>query len=53
MTITYSLMPAKVAECYECGETLLCEVYVADSPESETGYVDEFAICESCKNGRE
>jgi len=28
----------------------MCEVVVSD-PEPETGYVDEYALCEACKNG--
>jgi hypothetical protein len=48
---TYTKMPAKTIECYECGETSTCEVFVADRPETETEYVDEYAICEACKNG--
>ncbi len=48
--VKYVNAPAKVAECYECGETRVCEVLIAASPEAETGYVDEYAICEACKN---
>jgi hypothetical protein len=47
----YISAPAKVTECYECGNVELCEVLIADSPEAETGYVDEYALCEACKNG--
>lgn len=50
MRTIYRSAPAKITECYECGETRLCEVLVADSAEAETGYRDEYAICESCKN---
>ncbi len=37
------------SECHECGETVMCEVAVSD-PEPETGYVDEYALREACKN---
>ena len=47
----YISAPAKVTECYECGNVELCEVLIADSPEVETGYVDEYAVCEACKSG--
>jgi len=47
----YISAAAKVTECYECGEIVLCEVLIADSPEAETGYRDEYALCEGCKNG--
>jgi hypothetical protein len=54
-----------IAKCVECDqistvsetgalsiiEVEMCEIWVADSPEAETGYVDERAICEHCKNG--
>lgn len=46
----YYSVPAKVTECHDCGETRMCEVVVSD-PEPETGYVDEYALCEACKNG--
>jgi hypothetical protein len=45
----YQAIP-RVTECHDCGETQLCEVVISD-PEPETGYVDECAICEPCKNG--
>ena len=45
-------MPARVTECYECGEITLCEVVImAETPEPETGYVDEYALCQGCKTG--
>ncbi len=47
----YISAPARVTECYQCGNVELCEVLITDSPERETGYVDEYAICEACKNG--
>jgi hypothetical protein len=47
----YIPAPAKVTECHNCGETVMCEVIVADSIEQETGYRDEYALCEVCKNG--
>lgn len=47
----YHQAPAKVTKCYECGETTTCEVVISD-PEPETGYVDEYALCEGCKNGK-
>jgi hypothetical protein len=47
----YINMPAKVTECYECGEKRLCEIVRADHPDAETGYIDEYALCEECKNG--
>lgn len=47
----YIAMPAKVTECHDCGETRMCEVVMADSPEPETGYRDEYVICEACRNG--
>jgi uncharacterized protein with PIN domain len=50
MTI-YHKVESRVAECHECGESVLCEIVRADHPEAETGYVDEYAICEHCKNG--
>ncbi len=46
----YYIAPSKVTECYMCGETRECEIHIADHPEVETGYVDEYAICEECKN---
>ena len=46
----YINAPSRVTECYECGDVTLCEVVVADSAEQETGYVDEYALCEGCRN---
>ena len=43
----------EIAECYECGEKCVCEVHIAEQPDPETGYIDEWAICEHCKNGAE
>lgn len=48
MTRFYHALPAKVTECYECGDTVLCEIVVSD-PEPETGYRDEYAVCRTCK----
>jgi hypothetical protein len=46
----YSKAPAMVTECHRCGETVMCDVVIADSPDPETGYVDEYAECEECRN---
>ena len=48
MTRFYNNAACEVTECHKCGEVRLCEILVADSPEPETRYVDEYAICEEC-----
>ncbi len=48
MTRFYHNAAWEVTECHKCGEVRLCEILVADSPERETGYVDEYAFCEEC-----
>ena len=46
---SYHIRECKLAECYRCGRTgIPCSVYVADTPEQETGYVDSFSICTTC-----
>ena len=49
MTRGYHLVEAKDTECSVCGETAICAVMVADTPERETGYIDEYAICDECE----
>jgi DNA-directed RNA polymerase subunit RPC12/RpoP len=46
--MTYHLEKPKVIECHDCGEKVLCSIWVADGPETETGYVDEVALCVKC-----
>ena len=45
----YHMAAPKITDCYFCGEIKQCETRVADHPEEETGYIDEWAICEACK----
>lgn len=47
----YHSVPARITECHDCGAMTECEVVISD-PEPETGYRDEYALCEGCKNGR-
>lgn len=49
MTRGYHLVEARETECCVCGEVRICAVMQADLPESETGYIDEFAICGECE----
>jgi len=37
-----------VAECHDCGERKPCTRFTALWREAETGYLDEFDICEEC-----
>jgi hypothetical protein len=51
--MTYSIESAKEHEkCYECGGEATIKL-VADSYESDTGYVDEVPLCEECAERRE
>jgi hypothetical protein len=44
---------AKACEtyCEICGVLTMCDVFVAEYPEEETGYVDERALCPECWAG--
>jgi hypothetical protein len=45
----YNRVEPEIAECYRCGRTeVLCSTYVAETREYETGYVDEYHLCEEC-----
>jgi hypothetical protein len=48
--MTYTRREVKEAECFKCGRTAMCTIFVADAPEAETGYIDEFACCEDCED---
>lgn len=50
--MTYTQKPAKVTECHVCGEVRMCDIYVADYGEAETGYVDEYVVCAHCEKPR-
>jgi hypothetical protein len=53
-TYHYHSAGCKVTDCNDCGEVTTCQVYVADSPERETGYVDEVSFCPQCDpNGKD
>jgi hypothetical protein len=53
MKMTYSIQSARENEkCYECGGEATI-VLVADSPERDTGYVDEVPLCEDCAEKRQ
>jgi len=39
--------------CEVCGYLTLCEVLIADYRESETGYLDELALCSECRREQE
>jgi len=39
--------------CEVCGELTICDVFAAEYPEQETGYVDERVICAECQRERE
>ena len=43
----YELGPHET-ECHSCGEHTTCQIYVSRYPETETGYVDEVALCAIC-----
>ena len=38
--------------CEVCGELTICDVFGAEYPEQETGYVDELVICAECQRER-
>jgi hypothetical protein len=35
--------------CEVCGYRTLCDVLAVDYRETETGYLDEFALCSECQ----
>jgi len=37
--------------CEVCGELTICDVFAAEYPEQETGYVDERVICAEYRRG--
>jgi len=39
--------------CEVCGYVCACDVLAADDRESETGYLDELALCPECRRERE
>jgi hypothetical protein len=49
----YHDVPSRETECYFCGETKMCHIRLADVPDGETGYVDEWAICKECEDVHE
>ena len=49
MTRGFHLVEAKECDCSVCGEVSICAIMVANEPERETGYVDEYAICGPCE----
>lgn len=49
----YNCVATRLEECHDCGEIKLCNVYQADSRESGTGYLDEYAICFACETEKD
>jgi len=49
----YYQAEARETYCEICGELTMCDVFVAENPEEETGYVDERVLCPECWRDRE
>jgi len=45
----YYQTEARETSCEVCGELSICDVFVVEYPEQETGYVDERVICAECR----